>query len=356
MHSTSIILLFLAGSVAAMPQAPTGTTAPKSGGFMESLASAMGLDPTGDITSMVCESFSGKSMSGKAIGSMFGSPNGQGPDEQCMVDKSGGSGPYKAHYLADPTLPDHTIYVPESPPPGKLPVIVWGNGFCMKAGTMFANFLNEVASHGFMIIANGPDKGAQLSGQTTYKELIQSIDWVTTNPAAKKYGDIDVSKLAVAGQSCGGLEAVCSLLPPGKSQHQTDGDLIQYQASQDARVKMTALFNSGYIQGSTAKMMASFKNPVAWFLGGPKDIAQKNGDLDYKNLPDSTPAIKGTIEVGHIGTYYQKYGGKMGKAAVAFFGWKMKGDLEAKKLFCSPTPDSDLVKAGFKFEAKSGMC
>lgn len=83
---------------------------------------------------------------------------------------------------------------------------------------------------------------------------------------------------------------------------------------------------------------------------------KKQGDLDYKNLPDSTPAIKGTIEVGHIGTYYQKYGGKMGKAAVAFFGWKMKGDLEAKKLFCSPTPDSDLVKAGFKFEAKSGMC
>ena len=62
------------------------------------------------------------------------------------------------------------------------------------------------------------------------------------------------------------------------------------------------------------------------------------------------------IEVGHIGTYYQKYGGKMGKAAVAYFSWMLKGDLEAKKLFCSPAPDSDLVKAGFKFEAKSGMC
>lgn len=46
----------------------------------------------------------------------------------------------------------------------------------------------------------------------------------------------------------------------------------------------------------------------------------------------------------------------MGKAAVAYFSWKMKDDLEAKKLFCSPASDSDLVKAGFKFEAKSGMC
>lgn len=78
--------------------------------------------------------------------------------------------------------------------------------------------------------------------------------------------------------------------------------------------------------------------------------------MDYKNLPASTPALKGEIEVGHIGTYYQKYGGKMGKAAVAYFSWMMKGDLEAKKMFCSPAANSDLVKAGFKFEAKNGMC
>lgn len=63
---------------------------------------------------------------------------------------------------------------------------------------MFANFLNEVTSHEFMVIVNGLDKRAQLSGQTTYKELLKSIDWVTTNPAAKKYGNIDVSKLAMA--------------------------------------------------------------------------------------------------------------------------------------------------------------
>jgi hypothetical protein len=53
-----------------------------------------------------------------------------------------------------------------------------------------------------------PAQGAQLSGQTIYKGHIKSIDWVTTSIDAKKYGDIDVSKLAVAGQSCGGLEAV----------------------------------------------------------------------------------------------------------------------------------------------------
>jgi Chlorophyllase enzyme len=72
---------------------------------------------------------------------------------------------------------------------------------------MFANFLNEIASHGFFIVANGPATGNQLGGMTTYRELIKSIDWLEKSPQAKKW-KLDTTKLAVAGQSCGGLEAV----------------------------------------------------------------------------------------------------------------------------------------------------
>jgi hypothetical protein len=107
----------------------------KSGGGMASLAKSMGIDPNQDITSMVCQTFDGKSSSmGKMIGNMFGSPNGKGPDEKCMVDKSGGSGPYKAHYIDAPGLASHTIYAPINPPSTPLPVIIWGNGFCMSSG------------------------------------------------------------------------------------------------------------------------------------------------------------------------------------------------------------------------------
>ena len=77
---------------------------------------------------------------------------------------------------------------------------------------MFYNFLNEIASHGFMIIANGRSNETALSRQTSYKELISSADWVMNNPAAKKYGNLDTSRLVVAGQSCGGMEAVSSIL------------------------------------------------------------------------------------------------------------------------------------------------
>jgi len=43
-------------------------------------------------------------------------------------DDSGGSGPYKAQYVADPDLAKHTIYSPENPPKEPMPLIVWGEG------------------------------------------------------------------------------------------------------------------------------------------------------------------------------------------------------------------------------------
>ncbi len=46
-----------------------------------------------------------------------------------------GSGPYKAHYYEEPSLPKHVFYAPISQPPGlKLPVLIWGNGGCSGNG------------------------------------------------------------------------------------------------------------------------------------------------------------------------------------------------------------------------------
>jgi hypothetical protein len=81
----------------------------------------------------------------------FPVPKGDGTD---------GSGKYPSTYSTEPTLKGYTIYQPKTPPPGeKLPVIIWGNGMCMDQGLGFRNFLNEVASHGYFIIANGEPEG-----------------------------------------------------------------------------------------------------------------------------------------------------------------------------------------------------
>jgi len=96
----------------------------------------------------------------------------------------------------------------------------------MASGTMFADFLTEIASYGYLILSNGSPApnttttapkavsssnplagllGAMGSGTSKVQMLTDSIDWVTKGSAAK-FGNIDLAHLAAAGQSCGGLE------------------------------------------------------------------------------------------------------------------------------------------------------
>jgi len=264
---------------------------------------------------------------------------------------NGGSGPYKAGWLADPTLPKHTIYAPKIPPAGiKMPVIVWGNGGCMAAGTMFSDFLTEIASYGYLILANGNPgsnssapkgadsplsglSGAMGAGQTKVQMITDSIDWVTKG-SASKYGDIDIAHLAAAGQSCGGLEA--------------------YSASyHDDRVKLTILFNSGVIDDKKTYLLKELKAPIGYFLGGPKDVAYPNGERDYPILPAGLPAMKASLDSGHMGTYGSTGGGKFGKAAVAFLEWQFRGDQKAKLKFTDPNSEGSLVKDNWNVTMKN---
>src|SRR6185295_20133067 len=66
------------------------------------------------------------------------------------------SGPYPIVIEHDQHLQTHTIYRPASLGPAKHPVVVWGEGACVKNGLTFPEFLSESASHGFVVIADGP--------------------------------------------------------------------------------------------------------------------------------------------------------------------------------------------------------
>ena len=67
-------------------------------------------------------------------------------------------GPYAVRVFTNPTLATHTIYEPDlSAARGKLPIVAWGNGACANVGRLFENFLTEVASHGYLVIAIGPE-------------------------------------------------------------------------------------------------------------------------------------------------------------------------------------------------------
>jgi len=74
--------------------------------------------------------------------------------------EDGGTGPYKAIMYTDNSLTTHTVLRPNDlsvfGKSLKLPIIAWGNGACANSPWEHINFLSEVASCGFLVIAIGP--------------------------------------------------------------------------------------------------------------------------------------------------------------------------------------------------------
>ncbi len=75
---------------------------------------------------------------------------------------------------------------------------------------------------------------------------------------AAKYPFLQSARIAVAGQSCGGLEA--------------------YAVVNDTRIGALGVFNSGFLTEAEAKtVVPTIKGkPVFYFLGGSTDIAYAN--------------------------------------------------------------------------------
>ena len=71
--------------------------------------------------------------------------------------EDGGTGSYSAIMYTDGSLDTHTIFHPKDlsvfGDNNKLPIIAWGNGACANSPWEHINFLSEVASHGFLVIA-----------------------------------------------------------------------------------------------------------------------------------------------------------------------------------------------------------
>ncbi|MEU8663412.1 cellulose binding domain-containing protein [Actinoplanes philippinensis] len=236
----------------------------------------------------------------------------------------GGSGPYPADYETSTGLPNHTIYRPQNLPTERLPLLVWGNGGCAASGTAQINFLREISSHGFLAIANGAPNG---SGSTTSQMLTQSIDWAfaeNSRSGSKYFGRIDTSRVAVAGFSCGGLEA--------------------YAVSADPRVTTTMIFSSGLLNDADDYQLRRLTKPIAYFIGGPSDIAYPNAMDDWGKLPAGLPAFMGNLNVGHGGTYDQVNGGEFARVAVLYLKWRLKGDTTAGAQFAGP--DCGLCRSG----------
>lgn len=251
------------------------------------------------------------------VGALTVTSAGTAASTEAPPSAMGGSGPYDAGYETTFRLRNHTIYRPNTLPSDiRMPIVAWGNGACRADGTWFQNILTEWASHGFLVIANGRPGG---SGSTDSDMLIDAVDWAiaeNSRVGSKYRGKIDTTKIAVMGQSCGGIET--------------------YEVADDRRITTTVIWNSGLLRDSQNYLLSRLHAPIAYFIGGPSDIAYPNAMDDWGRLPAGLPAFMGNLDVGHFGTFDQPNGGEFGRVGGHWLKWQLKGDLNSKAQFVGP--------------------
>ncbi len=278
-----------------------------------------------------------------------------------------GTGRFAAMKEAVASLPDHVIYRPrELAALGdmKLGVVAWGNGGCSDDAASSRFHLLELASHGYLVIANGnvySGPGAQprparqgadgnnapRTSPTRAGQLTEAVDWAlqeNQRSGSPYFGRIDPRQVAVSGFSCGGIQALA--------------------VAEDPRITTLVLQNTGIFNDAgpagamssemnlTKEALKKIHTPTIYILGGDTDIAYANGMDDFKRIDHVPVAVANLLGVGHGGSYNKPNGGAAAQAAVHWLNWQLRGDAEAAKWFVGS--DCVLCKdSAWSFDAKS---
>jgi hypothetical protein len=294
------------------------------------------------------------------------------------------TGPMAVIVEHDPGLPTQTIYRPRDLGATRHPVVVWGEGGCAKNGLMFPEFLSELASHGFVIIADGPpgNPGAGAGGPGPAGGAGAAgppragaggggaggpgagARPAGPPPAAAGAGPAAGGGAraggAPAGGGAGGVPRIGGASADGtdlikgldwlereasragsRFQNKVDttrvaamgmscGGLMSYAASSDKRVVTVGIWNSGLVQPDE-KIYNGLHGSVILVTGGESDVAYPNAKRDFDSIPARIPVFYGVYpSVGHGGTYNEDNGGAYGVAALAWLKWQLQGDTSAK--------------------------
>jgi len=329
-------------------------------------------------------------------GAQAGSSAAVGTESGERTIEDGGTGPYKAIAVSNSSILTHTIYRPKDLSAfgdrEKLPILAWGNGGCANSNSGHQNYLSEIASHGYLIVAIGPNqapgargaRGGPGAGGAAPAEpapaaaapaapvpsggtLLEAINWATAqnaNPQSPYYRKIDTSKVAAFGHSCGGLQAMeISADPRVKTTLVVDSGILNSPGAAPGgapaapaapRGAAPAGAAPGGAPGGAARggagggalpgmppltkdHLAKLHSPVFFLLGGEADIAYANGMDDFKRI-EKLPVFVANKGVGHGGTFTQPHGGDWAMASVAWLDWQFKANAEAGKLFTGNPP------------------
>lgn len=276
-----------------------------------------------------------------------------------VLVEEGGTGPYKAVATEEPALPGLTVFRPRDLGPFSaehpLPVLLWGNGACANTAQEHKNFLNELASQGYLVVAIGlldqlETRNERARLPTRSVQLVEALDWLTAQQAAPGgpyEGRLATDKVAAMGMSCGGLQAI--------------------EISGDSRIRTTVVCNSGVLPapspmkampGLSKDALRRFHAPVLYIMGGASDIAYANAMDDFARIAH-VPVVMTNLDVGHGGTYGQPHGGEFTKVALAWLDWQLKGRSANAGFFlgdnCELARDGRWTVAAKNFPAQAAL-
>ncbi len=276
----------------------------------------------------------------------------ESPGAAEVIIEDGGTGPFSAIATEDASLAGMTIYRPRDLSPfgeaQKLPILLWGNGACANTTQEHKNFLSEIASHGYVVLAIGlldqiEERNATSRQKTQASQLMSALDWIIAEndrTDSRFAGKVNIGKVAAMGMSCGGLQAI--------------------EISTDSRISTTVVCNSGVLPNPSPlpgmpalkkEILKKLHSPVLYIMGGPSDIAYNNAMDDFSRV-DHIPIVMTNFDVGHGGTYARPHGGEFTPVALAWLDWQLKEQSEKSKVFLGE--DSKLAKdADWTIEAKN---
>jgi hypothetical protein len=166
---------------------------------------------------------------------------------------------------------------------------------------------------------NPSSPAATFANATYARQLLEAMDWLTdqtADPNSEYYHKLDLDKVAVIGQSCGGVQALA--------------------VGHDPRIKTCVIMNSGVgdmsMQGFTAAGLASLHTPMFYLIGGQTDSAYGNSAKDFERI-ENLPVVRINTHDGHLGTYYERHGGAYAVAVRKWLDWQLKGDISKAAFF-----------------------
>ncbi|MBO4429766.1 MAG: glycosyl hydrolase 53 family protein [Bacteroidaceae bacterium] len=250
---------------------------------------------------------------------------------QKVID-NGGTGNYRAVVVTEKTLENFTVYRPRNVKAaarreGLLPLLIWCNGACSDNSKGYERMLNEMASHGYLVVAIGKMKvndDDREDGGSNEKQVVEAIDWVVKQVGLKTsdyYKAVDVNNVAAAGHSCGGAQAIANCA--------------------NTRMKTLLIMNAGMggmsMGGASPQSLKQLHCPLIYMTGGPDDVAYNNAKSDFGSITKVPVVWADLSTAGHGGTYWDPQGGEFGRVALKWMDWHLKGYSQNANIFLKPS-------------------